>query len=89
MPYSETHSIVIGPLALPLGVSVTTDVVAGGQTSITITATTGTDKADTIALLQTAFAELMTAASAEGVGEPVFGPAPAPAPTTTPGPTTA
>ena len=81
MPYSETHRITIGPITLPAGVGVSTAVVVGtgGQTAVTITAETDSSKADTAALLQEAFAILMTAASGEGVGAPVFQ---APAPVT-------
>lgn len=74
MPYAETHAITIGPITLPSGVTVEVATVAGtgGQQSVTVTGVTGTSKADTAALLHSAFAELMTAATAEGVGAPVF-----------------
>lgn len=74
MSYTETHSIAIPPITLPSGVSVEVSVVSGtgGQQAVAITGTTPTSKADTVALLQEAFALLMTAASAEGVGAPVF-----------------
>ena len=80
MPYAETHTITIGPITLPNGVGVSVSVVTGtgGQQAVTITGTTGSSKADTAALLQAAFAELMTAATAEGVGAPVFQAPPAP-----------
>ena len=75
MPYSETHKIEIPPITLPVGVSVSVSEVTtstGNQTVVQITGVTGTSKADTQTLLHDAFAELMTAASAEGVGTPVF-----------------
>lgn len=74
MPYKETHEIEIGPITLPAGVTVAVSLVpaTGGQQAVTITATTSSSRADTAALLALAFAELMTAASAEGVGQPVF-----------------
>lgn len=82
MGYTETHSIAIPPITLPAGVSVEVSVApqSGGQQAVAITGTTPTSKADTVALLQEAFALLMTAASAEGVGQPVFvAPTPPPA----------
>ena len=82
MPYSETHEITIGPITLPAGVTVdvSTAVGTGGQQAVTISGVTATAKVDTVALLQSAFALLMTAASAEGVGAPVFvAPTPPPA----------
>ena len=81
MPYTETHEITIGPLTLPSGVEIALSVAqgTGGQQAVTITGSTGTSKADTVALLQSAFAILMTAATAEGVGAPVFVAPPAPA----------
>jgi hypothetical protein len=80
--YVETHSIEIPAITLPEGVSVDVSVApgTGGQQSVQITGTTSTSKADTVALLQEAFALLMTAASAEGVGAPVFAAPQAPAP---------
>lgn len=74
MPYTETHEITIGPITLPAGVSldVSTAVGTGGQQAVTIVGSTGSGKADTVKLLQAAFALLMTAASAEGVGAPIF-----------------
>jgi hypothetical protein len=83
MPYSETHEITIGPITLPAGVTVnvSTAVATGGQQSVTIVGSTSSSKADTKALLQGAFAMLIVAASAEGVGAPVFQ-APASAPAT-------
>lgn len=74
MPYTETHEIVIGPITLPAGVvlEVSTAVGTGGQQAVKITGATATAKADTVKLLQSAFALLMTAATAEGVGAPVF-----------------
>ena len=74
MTYVETHAIEIPPITLPLGVSVVVQTVpgTGGQQAVAIAGSTASSKADTIALLQEAFALLMTAASAEGVGEPVF-----------------
>ena len=86
MSYTETHSIEIPPITLPAGVSVEVTVVpgTGGQQAVRITGTTATSKADTVSLLQEAFALLMTAASAEGVGAPVFQAPPAPAPSTAP-----
>jgi hypothetical protein len=74
LTYVETHAIEIPPITLPSGVSVVVQTVpgTGGQQSVAITGITSTSKADTVALLQEAFALLMTAASAEGVGEPVF-----------------
>lgn len=74
MPYTETHEIVIGPITLPAGVRVDTSVVTGtgGQVAVTIHGVTGTSKDATVTLLQAAFAELITAATIEGVGEPVF-----------------
>lgn len=74
MPYTETHEITIGPITLPAGVEVelSTAVGTGGQQSVTIVGSTSTAKKDTVTLLQSAFALLMTAASAEGVGAPVF-----------------
>lgn len=81
MPYTETHEITIGPITLPAGVTVrvSTAVGTGGQQSVTIVGSTGTAKADTVAILQAAFALLITAASAEDVGAPVFVAPPAPA----------
>lgn len=83
MPYTETHTITLGPITLPLGIEVDVAPAQPGQQQVTITGVTATGKADTVALLEEAFAILMTAASAEGVGEPVFGAAtpaaPAPA----------
>ena len=74
MPYTETHEIVIGPITLPKGVTVSTETVAGtgGQQAVTIHGVTNTSRADTATLLHSAFALLMTAATAEGVGAPVF-----------------
>lgn len=74
MPYAETHAITIGPITLPAGVTVEVGVVpgTGGQQAVTITGVTGTARADTATLLHDAFALLMTAATAEGVGAPVF-----------------
>lgn len=74
MGYTETHQIEIPPITLPAGVSVVVTVVAGtgGQQAVQITGVTSTSKEDTIALLHEAFALLQTAASAEGVGMPVF-----------------
>jgi hypothetical protein len=74
MPYTETHAITIGPLTLPAGVTVDVSVAqgTGGQQSVTINGVTPSSKADTVALLQQAFAALMVAATAEGVGAPVF-----------------
>jgi hypothetical protein len=74
MPYTETHAIDIGPLTLPAGVTVDVSVAqgTGGQQSVTINGVTPSSKADTVALLQQAFAALMVAATAEGVGAPVF-----------------
>lgn len=75
MPYSETHQIDIPPITLPVGVTVTVVEVQGSsglQSVVQITGVTATAKADTQALLEQAFAILMTAASAEGVGKPVF-----------------
>lgn len=75
MPYTETHEIAIGPITLPAGVAieVATAVGTGGQQSVKIVGSTPSSKTDTIALLQQAFALLMTSASGEGVGAPVFG----------------
>ncbi len=75
MPYTETHEISIGPITLPDGVSVdvVTAVGTGGLQQVTVRATTPSSKADTVNLLRTAFAMLITAASSEGVGQPVFG----------------
>lgn len=70
MPYTETHEITIGPLNLPDGVKVTT-LNVGGPLSVTIAAT-ASSRDEAVALMQSAFALLMTAASAEGVGAPVF-----------------
>lgn len=89
MPYSESHEIEIGPITLPAGVRVDIQPAfgTGGLQSVTVVGVTGTSKDDTVALLQAAFAGLMTAASAEGVGAPVFvssAPAVAPAATVTP-----
>lgn len=80
MPYTETHEITIGPITLPAGVTVDVAIATGtgGQSAVTITGPTSTAKADTVALLQAAFALMMTAASAEGVGAPVFTAPPAP-----------
>jgi hypothetical protein len=74
MPYSETHEIQIGPITLPEGVRVDVTVAfgTGGQQAVTISGSTDSSKKDTVALLQSAFALLMTAATAEGVGAPVF-----------------
>lgn len=75
MPYSETHQIDIPPITLPVGVTVTVTEVQGSsglQSVVQITGVTSTSKTDTQALLEQAFAILMTAASAEGVGKPVF-----------------
>jgi uncharacterized phosphosugar-binding protein len=74
MPYTETHEITIGPITLPAGVmvDVKTTVGTGGLDAVTITGSTPSSKADTVALLQAAFAALIVAASAEGVGAPVF-----------------
>jgi hypothetical protein len=74
MPYTETHEITIGPITLPAGVTleVSTAVGTGGQQSVTISGSTETARADTVALLQAAFAALIVAATAEGVGAPVF-----------------
>lgn len=77
MPYSETHQIDIPPITLPVGVTVTVTEVQGAnalQSVVQITGVTSTAKADTQTLLSEAFAILMTAASAEGVGKPVFSP---------------
>lgn len=77
MPYSETHQIDIPPITLPVGVTVTVTEVQGSsalQSVVQITGVTSTAKADTQTLLSEAFAILMTAASAEGVGKPVFSP---------------
>lgn len=71
MPYEETHTISVGPITLPPGVTVY--VVGGpGQQTVQIAGTTSTSKDDTATLLEEAFALLMTAASGEGVGQPVF-----------------
>jgi hypothetical protein len=75
MPYTETHTITIGPITLATGITVTVSQVEqqdGLHDVITVAGTTGTAKADTVTLLHAAFAQLMTAASAEGVGAPVF-----------------
>ena len=75
MPYSESHTITIGPITLSAGIRVTVSQVEqedGLHDVVTIEGTTSTSKADTAALLHSAFAQLMTAASAEGVGAPVF-----------------
>ena len=76
LPYSETHTITIGPLTLAAGIDVQVahGVDANGNTVpvVTITGSTATSKADTASLLHDAFAQLMTAATAEGVGTPVF-----------------
>lgn len=77
MPYSETHQIEIPPITLPVGVTVEVTQVQGStglQSVVQITGVTGTSKVDTATLLSEAFAILMTAASAEGVGKPVFSP---------------
>ena len=74
MPYTETHEITIGPITLPAGVTVDVQTATGtgGLQSITIFGSTPTGRADTVTLLQSAFAGLIVAASAEGVGAPVF-----------------
>lgn len=75
MPYTESHTITIGPITLAAGIRVTASQVEeqdGLHDQVTIEATTATSKAETAALLHAAFAQLMTAASAEGVGAPVF-----------------
>lgn len=75
MPYSETHTITIGPITLAAGITVTVasvDEADGQHAVVTIEGSTSSSKADTAALLHNAFAQLMTAASAEGVGAPVF-----------------
>jgi hypothetical protein len=75
MPYTESHTITIGPIQLATGIRVTVTSVDGEDglhDVITVEGTTGTAKADTAVLLHAAFAQLMTAASAEGVGAPVF-----------------
>jgi hypothetical protein len=74
VPYTETHQIDIPPITLPSGVTVSVTVVAGtgGQQAVEISGVTSTSKTDTQALLQEAFALLMTAASNEGIGKPVF-----------------
>jgi hypothetical protein len=75
VPYTESHTIAIGPITLASGIRVTVSQVEqqdGLHDVITVEGTTGTTKADTSALLHSAFAQLMTAASAEGVGAPVF-----------------
>lgn len=71
MPYTETHTITLAPITLPVGVAVELQA-NGSQAVVTISGTTATSKDDTVSLLKQAFAELMTAASAEGVGAPVF-----------------
>jgi len=53
-------------------VSVTVVAGTGGQQAVEISGVTSTSKTDTQALLQEAFALLMTAASNEGIGKPVF-----------------
>ena len=75
MHYSETHQIDIPPITLPVGVTVTVTEVQGSsglQSVVRITGITSTARTDTQNLLESAFAILMTAASAEGVGKPVF-----------------
>lgn len=75
MPYTETHTITIGPIQLATGIRVTVTQVDGEDglhDVITVEGTAGTSKADCVSLLHAAFAQLMTAASAEGVGAPVF-----------------
>jgi hypothetical protein len=74
MTYTETHEITIGPITLPAGVSleVSTAPATGGLQTVKIAGSTSTSRDDTVALLQSAFAALMVAASAEGVGAPVF-----------------
>ena len=75
MPYTETHTITIGPITLAAGIRVSVTQVQeedGLHDQVTIEGTSGTSKADTATLLHSAFAQLMTAASAEGVGAPVF-----------------
>jgi hypothetical protein len=75
LPYTETHTITIGPITLAAGIRVTVGQVQeedGLHDQVTIEGTTGTAKTDTVTLLHAAFAQLMTAASAEGVGAPVF-----------------
>lgn len=92
MPYTETHSITIPAITLPAGVRISVAVVPGtsGQQAVEITATSATSKDDAVATLQGTFALFMTAASAEGVGQPVFvAQPPAPAPTPIPAPATA
>ena len=90
MPYTETHEITIGPITLPAGVSLEVQVAqgTGGQQAVKIVGSTSTAKADTVALLQSAFAALIVAASAEGVGAPVFVAPPAPAAPAPPAPVT-
>ena len=75
MPYTESHTITIGPITLAAGIRVTVSQVEqedGLHDVVTIEGTSSTSKADTAGLLHAAFAQLMTAASAEGVGAPVF-----------------
>ena len=75
MPYSETHTITIGPIHLATGIQVTVETVEdtdGPHAVVTISGTTATNKADAVSLLHSAFAQLMTSATAEGVGAPVF-----------------
>lgn len=75
MPYTETHTITIGPIQLATGIRVTVSQVDGQDGPhdvITVEGTTGTSRDDSVKLLHSAFAQLMTNASAEGVGAPVF-----------------
>lgn len=75
MPYQETHTITIGPITLAAGIRVSVSQAEqqdGLHDVVTIEGVTATSKDDTASLLHDAFAQLMTAASAEGVGAPVF-----------------
>lgn len=90
MPYAETHTLTIGPITLPVGVGVTVDVVpntSGQQQQVTIASTVPTSRADAVAALTASFAALIVAASAEGVGAPVFT-SPTPTPPASPTPPT-
>lgn len=74
MPYTATHEITVGPITLPEGVTLEVSIApaTGGQQQVKVNGSTATSKAATVALLQAAFALLMTAATVEGIGAPVF-----------------
>jgi len=69
MPYTETHEITVGPIVLPVGVTVvvTQPPLVGGQQAVTFVGAADTNRGDVVTLLNTLFVGLSAAATADGV----------------------